>query len=166
MAATLLSPQSDEGESIVLDVLEPLIFHLDSTRLQLIKSGFLPHLTKTFNEIHNPPADHKTFAALISLYSNFANKKKKKKKKKEEKKKMCLGREQPCLCCQPHSYIRMVQHLIERCLILRMGRDDCVQALARHAGIEPLVTLTGDPSLPFSVMPVTSDLRDLRENTC
>ncbi|XP_031500802.1 uncharacterized protein LOC116264616 isoform X4 [Nymphaea colorata] len=55
---------------------------------------------------------------------------------------MCLGREQPCLCCQPRSYIRMVQHLIERCLILRMARDDCVQALARHAGIEPLVTLT------------------------
>ncbi|XP_031500799.1 uncharacterized protein LOC116264616 isoform X2 [Nymphaea colorata] len=71
---------------------------------------------------------------------------------------MCLGREQPCLCCQPRSYIRMVQHLIERCLILRMARDDCVQALARHAGIEPLVTLTGDPSLPFPAMPVTSDL--------
>ncbi|KAF3784960.1 hypothetical protein EJ110_NYTH24943 [Nymphaea thermarum] len=36
-----------------------------------------------------------------------------------------------------------VQHLIERCLILRMGRDDCVEALAQHANIEPLVTLTG-----------------------
>ncbi|CAN6453155.1 unnamed protein product [Victoria cruziana] len=55
---------------------------------------------------------------------------------------MCRGREQPCLCCHPRSYIRMVQHLIERCLIFRMSRDDCVQALSRHAGIEPLVTLT------------------------
>ncbi|XP_039139327.1 DNA-directed RNA polymerase I subunit 1-like isoform X2 [Dioscorea cayenensis subsp. rotundata] len=35
----------------------------------------------------------------------------------------------------------LVQHLIERCLILRMNRDDCVQALAQHACIQPLVTL-------------------------
>ncbi|XP_077221048.1 uncharacterized protein LOC143854826 isoform X2 [Tasmannia lanceolata] len=48
----------------------------------------------------------------------------------------------PCLHCHPHSYIRMVQHLIERCLILRMSRDDCVEALAEHASIRPLVTLT------------------------
>ncbi|XP_039139326.1 DNA-directed RNA polymerase I subunit 1-like isoform X1 [Dioscorea cayenensis subsp. rotundata] len=50
----------------------------------------------------------------------------------------------PCLQCHPQSYIayiRMVQHLIERCLILRMNRDDCVQALAQHACIQPLVTL-------------------------
>ncbi|KAH7654657.1 Angiotensin-converting enzyme 2 protein [Dioscorea alata] len=47
----------------------------------------------------------------------------------------------PCLQCHPQSYIRMVQHLIERCLILRMNRDDCVQALAQHACIRPLVTL-------------------------
>ncbi|KAK1322596.1 hypothetical protein QJS10_CPA03g00363 [Acorus calamus] len=48
----------------------------------------------------------------------------------------------PCLHCHPHSFIRMVQHLIERCLILHMSRDDCVEALARHANIRPLVTLT------------------------
>ncbi|KAK1298458.1 hypothetical protein QJS10_CPB14g00095 [Acorus calamus] len=51
----------------------------------------------------------------------------------------------PCLHCHPHSFIRMVQHLIERCLILHMSRDDCVEALARHANIRPLVTLTDGP---------------------
>ncbi|KAJ4827814.1 hypothetical protein Tsubulata_026150, partial [Turnera subulata] len=68
---------------------------------------------------------------------------------------------QPCLNCHPHSYIRMcgvlfkciifgvyicntqVQHLIERCLLLHMSRDQCVKALADHASIRPLITLTG-----------------------
>ncbi|KAF8390440.1 hypothetical protein HHK36_024966 [Tetracentron sinense] len=49
----------------------------------------------------------------------------------------------PCLQCHPHSYIRMVQHLIERCLLLQMSRNDCIAALAEHASIRPLVTLTG-----------------------
>ncbi|XP_010682527.1 uncharacterized protein LOC104897364 [Beta vulgaris subsp. vulgaris] len=49
---------------------------------------------------------------------------------------------QPCLHCHPHSYIRMVQHLIERCLLLQMNRDQCIKALAEHAKIKPLVTLT------------------------
>ncbi|XP_031277047.1 uncharacterized protein LOC116135468 isoform X2 [Pistacia vera] len=48
----------------------------------------------------------------------------------------------PCLHCHPHSYIRMVQHLIERCLLLHMNRDQCIKALAEHANIRPLVTLT------------------------
>uniref|UniRef100_A0A7C8YD16 Angiotensin-converting enzyme 2 n=1 Tax=Opuntia streptacantha TaxID=393608 RepID=A0A7C8YD16_OPUST len=48
----------------------------------------------------------------------------------------------PCLQCHPHSYIRMVQHLIERCLLLRMDRDQCIKALADHAKIRPLITLT------------------------
>ncbi|PNT14650.1 hypothetical protein POPTR_010G042300v4 [Populus trichocarpa] len=48
----------------------------------------------------------------------------------------------PCLRCHPHSYIRMVQHLIERCLLLHMSRDQCVKALAKHASVHPLVTLT------------------------
>ncbi|KAL0697578.1 hypothetical protein Bca4012_053700 [Brassica carinata] len=48
----------------------------------------------------------------------------------------------PCLHCDPHSYIRMIQHLIERCIILRMSRDECVKALDRHASILPPVTLT------------------------
>ncbi|KAL4198754.1 hypothetical protein AMTRI_Chr03g47600 [Amborella trichopoda] len=48
----------------------------------------------------------------------------------------------PCLHCHPHSYIRMVQHLIERCLLLCMDLDACVVALAKHARIQPLVTVT------------------------
>ncbi|GMP82745.1 hypothetical protein CsSME_00036921 [Camellia sinensis var. sinensis] len=48
----------------------------------------------------------------------------------------------PCLHCHPHSYIRMVQHLIERCLLLHMNRDQCIKALAEHASVQPLVTLT------------------------
>ncbi|KAJ8758990.1 hypothetical protein K2173_003228 [Erythroxylum novogranatense] len=48
----------------------------------------------------------------------------------------------PCLHCHPHTYIRMVQHLIERCLLLQMTRDQCIKALAEHANIRPLVTLT------------------------
>ncbi|KAF8108082.1 hypothetical protein N665_0115s0090 [Sinapis alba] len=48
----------------------------------------------------------------------------------------------PCLHCDPNSYIRMVQHMIERCIILRMSRDECVDALDHHASILPLVTLT------------------------
>ncbi|EOY02456.1 PREDICTED: uncharacterized protein LOC18600798 [Theobroma cacao] len=48
----------------------------------------------------------------------------------------------PCLHCQPHDYIRMVQHMIERCLLFQMSRDDCVKALAKHAKIEPIITLT------------------------
>ncbi|KAL0794555.1 hypothetical protein Bca101_065932 [Brassica carinata] len=44
----------------------------------------------------------------------------------------------PCLHCQPHSYIRMVQHMIERCILLRMTRDECIKALDHHASILPL----------------------------
>ncbi|KDP46441.1 hypothetical protein JCGZ_10281 [Jatropha curcas] len=49
----------------------------------------------------------------------------------------------PCLHCQPQEYIRMVQHLIERCLLFHMNRDDCVKALAKHASVHPTVTSTG-----------------------
>ncbi|XP_010491716.1 PREDICTED: uncharacterized protein LOC104769248 [Camelina sativa] len=60
---------------------------------------------------------------------------------------MCTHRDEsqhnlPCLHCQPHTYIRMVQHMIERCILLRMTRDDCVKALDHHASILPVVTLT------------------------
>ncbi|XP_038714528.1 uncharacterized protein LOC120008088 isoform X2 [Tripterygium wilfordii] len=48
----------------------------------------------------------------------------------------------PCLHCHPHSYIRMVQHLIERCLLLHMSREQCIKALAKHANIRPRITLT------------------------
>ncbi|XP_047312329.1 uncharacterized protein LOC124915615 [Impatiens glandulifera] len=48
----------------------------------------------------------------------------------------------PCLQCQPQTYIRMVQQLIERCLLLQMDQDQCVQTLAHHANIPPPITLT------------------------
>ncbi|KAK1438200.1 hypothetical protein QVD17_04005 [Tagetes erecta] len=48
----------------------------------------------------------------------------------------------PCFHCHPTTYIRMVQHLIERCLLLKLERDECVRALAKHACVNPIVTLT------------------------
>lgn len=59
---------------------------------------------------------------------------------------MCDGRQIchsfPCLHCNPSTYIRMVQNMIERCLLLRMDREQCVKALEEHARIQPVVTLT------------------------
>ncbi|KAF5175333.1 11-S seed storage protein [Thalictrum thalictroides] len=36
----------------------------------------------------------------------------------------------------------MVQHLIERCLILRMTFNDCIKTLAERASIQPIITST------------------------
>lgn len=40
------------------------------------------------------------------------------------------------------SYVLMVQHLIERCLLLRLSREDCVRAISKHAKVKPAITLT------------------------
>ncbi|KAF8397554.1 hypothetical protein HHK36_016473 [Tetracentron sinense] len=40
------------------------------------------------------------------------------------------------------SYIRMVQHLIEKCLIFHMTKEECMEALSKHANIEPVITST------------------------
>lgn len=40
------------------------------------------------------------------------------------------------------SYIRMVQHLIEKCLLFNMNQDECVEALSKHANIMPVITNT------------------------
>ncbi|XP_010922425.1 uncharacterized protein [Elaeis guineensis] len=40
------------------------------------------------------------------------------------------------------SYIRMVQHLIEKCLLFHMNKDECVEALSKHANINPVITST------------------------
>ncbi|CAD5194221.1 uncharacterized protein LOC135607578 isoform X2 [Musa acuminata AAA Group] len=40
------------------------------------------------------------------------------------------------------SYIRMVQHLIEQCLVFHMSKDECMEALAKHADIKPVITST------------------------
>ncbi|XP_034205456.1 uncharacterized protein LOC117619575 [Prunus dulcis] len=40
------------------------------------------------------------------------------------------------------SYIHMVQHLIEKCLIYHMSKEECMEALSKHANIEPVITST------------------------
>ncbi|KAF8396728.1 hypothetical protein HHK36_018357 [Tetracentron sinense] len=40
------------------------------------------------------------------------------------------------------SYIRMVQHLIEKCLIFHMSKEECMEALSSHANIKPVITST------------------------
>ncbi|XP_010253343.1 PREDICTED: uncharacterized protein LOC104594647 [Nelumbo nucifera] len=40
------------------------------------------------------------------------------------------------------SYIRMVQHLIEKCLLFHMTKEECMEALSRHANINPVITST------------------------
>ncbi|KAF5959471.1 hypothetical protein HYC85_000680 [Camellia sinensis] len=40
------------------------------------------------------------------------------------------------------SYIHMVQHLIEKCLTFNMTKEECMEALSKHAKIEPVITST------------------------
>ncbi|XP_020252069.1 uncharacterized protein LOC109829350 [Asparagus officinalis] len=40
------------------------------------------------------------------------------------------------------SYIRMVQHLIEKCLLFHMNKEECMEALNKHANIKPVITST------------------------
>ncbi|EOY18361.1 hypothetical protein QUC31_006539 [Theobroma cacao] len=40
------------------------------------------------------------------------------------------------------SYIRLVQHLIEKCLIFKMTKEECMVALSKHANIKPVITST------------------------
>ncbi|XP_050384583.1 uncharacterized protein LOC126801158 [Argentina anserina] len=40
------------------------------------------------------------------------------------------------------SYIHMVHHLIEECIIFNMSREECMEALSKHANIKPIVTST------------------------
>ncbi|XP_042489310.1 uncharacterized protein LOC122069380 [Macadamia integrifolia] len=40
------------------------------------------------------------------------------------------------------SYIHMVQHLIEKCLIFHMTKEECMDALSKHANIKPVITST------------------------
>ncbi|XP_052190437.1 uncharacterized protein LOC127800070 [Diospyros lotus] len=41
-----------------------------------------------------------------------------------------------------NSYIHMVQHLIEKCLIFHMSKEECMEVLSKHASIEPVITST------------------------
>ncbi|XP_007027122.2 PREDICTED: uncharacterized protein LOC18597827 isoform X2 [Theobroma cacao] len=40
------------------------------------------------------------------------------------------------------SYIHMVHHLIEECLIFNMSKEECIEALSKHANIKPVITST------------------------
>ncbi|XP_023547240.1 uncharacterized protein LOC111806113 [Cucurbita pepo subsp. pepo] len=40
------------------------------------------------------------------------------------------------------AYIHMVQRLIEMCLIFRMNKEECMEAVSKHANINPVITST------------------------
>nr|XP_043612152.1 uncharacterized protein LOC122583836 [Erigeron canadensis] len=40
------------------------------------------------------------------------------------------------------SYIHMVHHLIEECLIFNMSKEECMESLSKHANIMPAITST------------------------
>ncbi|KAB2060131.1 hypothetical protein ERO13_A11G325800v2 [Gossypium hirsutum] len=40
------------------------------------------------------------------------------------------------------SYIHMVHHLIEECLIFNMSKEECMEALSKHANVKPVITST------------------------
>ncbi|CAA3000105.1 uncharacterized protein LOC111403138 [Olea europaea var. sylvestris] len=39
-------------------------------------------------------------------------------------------------------YIHTVQHLIEECIIFDMSKEECMEALSKHANIKPVITST------------------------
>ncbi|CAF1696229.1 unnamed protein product [Brassica napus] len=41
------------------------------------------------------------------------------------------------------SYIHLVHHLIEECIVFNMGKKECMDALFKHANINPIITSTG-----------------------
>eukprot|EP01018_Ginkgo_biloba_P040417 Gb_00275 [translate_table: standard] len=47
--------------------------------------------------------------------------------------------------------VRTVQHLIKKCLMFDMDCDDCVEVLAKHAKIKPIVTLTENSTCPYTL---------------
>ncbi|KAK3165906.1 hypothetical protein QOZ80_1AG0039180 [Eleusine coracana subsp. coracana] len=42
----------------------------------------------------------------------------------------------------PASYIRLVQHLIEKCICYKMNKEECMETLEKHAKIMPVITST------------------------
>ncbi|CAO2182408.1 unnamed protein product [Urochloa humidicola] len=42
----------------------------------------------------------------------------------------------------PASYIRLVQHLIEKCICYNMNKEECMETLEKHANIMPVITST------------------------
>ncbi|XP_020553812.1 uncharacterized protein LOC105174403 isoform X2 [Sesamum indicum] len=39
-------------------------------------------------------------------------------------------------------YIHKVQHLIEECIVFKMSKEECMEALSKHANINPIITST------------------------
>ncbi|KAH0720880.1 hypothetical protein KY284_005910 [Solanum tuberosum] len=39
-------------------------------------------------------------------------------------------------------YIHLVHRLIEECLLFNMSREECMEALSKHANILPVITST------------------------
>ncbi|XP_073282128.1 uncharacterized protein [Primulina huaijiensis] len=39
-------------------------------------------------------------------------------------------------------YIHTVQHLIEKCITFNMSKEECMEALSKHANIQPVITST------------------------
>ncbi|KAI4319532.1 hypothetical protein MLD38_033119 [Melastoma candidum] len=42
----------------------------------------------------------------------------------------------------PASYIHLVHRLIEECILFNMNKEECMDALSKHARIQPIVTST------------------------
>ncbi|KAL1313597.1 hypothetical protein HN51_040182 [Arachis hypogaea] len=40
------------------------------------------------------------------------------------------------------SYIHLVHRLIEECILFNMSREECMEALSKHANIQPVITST------------------------
>ncbi|WVZ98863.1 hypothetical protein U9M48_044238 [Paspalum notatum var. saurae] len=49
------------------------------------------------------------------------------------------------------SYIRMVHHLIEKCMCFNLSKEECMDALEKHANVNPVITSTGCSSI-YSVI--------------
>lgn len=39
-------------------------------------------------------------------------------------------------------YIRLVHRLIEECILFNMSKEECMEALSKHANIKPVITST------------------------
>ncbi|WJX84527.1 hypothetical protein P8452_67098 [Trifolium repens] len=42
----------------------------------------------------------------------------------------------------PAAYIRLVHRLIEECILFNMSKEECMEALSKHANIKPVITST------------------------
>ncbi|XP_008657081.1 uncharacterized protein [Zea mays] len=40
------------------------------------------------------------------------------------------------------SYVRLVQHLIEKCICYKLNKEECMETLEKHAKVMPVITST------------------------